>query len=150
MVHFRAAEGGTGAVGVDGRSAKELAKAWFPTAGRLSAPEESRQFQESLIRGAKRRRLRIPLYCKSDSCNLQARNNGMKSDIADSADVLLLKLQIGQRRLETAQHLTAERTWKKHVGLLNPDAELSEVKGFQEALDRVIRLTDQYCAALEK
>jgi hypothetical protein len=63
---------------------------------------------------------------------------------------LLVKMGIANKTLEQAQRLTAERAARRELIKTSDELDRLAAVQLQEALETVIRLTDQYCAELQR
>ena len=63
---------------------------------------------------------------------------------------LLVKMGIANKTLEQAQRLTAERAARREVIKTSEELDRLAATQLQEALDTVIRLSEQYCAELQR
>ena len=63
---------------------------------------------------------------------------------------LLVKMGIANKTLEQAQRLTAERAARRESIKTSDELDQLATVQLQEALDTVIRLSEEYCAELRR
>jgi hypothetical protein len=61
-----------------------------------------------------------------------------------------LKIDLATKSLERAQALTVARASKKLVGVSNPELDAIAATQLEDALDKVVELSERYCKALQE
>ena len=115
----------------------------------------SRKYARAVQRDAPEReeaRLRTcDLIQSVSSCKLGGVDKTREEELESSKlKDIELKIGLATKSLERAQALTVARASKKLVGVSNPELDAIAATQLEDALDKVVELSERYCKALQE